>query len=221
MQFRNFSISKKAIVLPFFPVLAIIEQKEIVYMKILVTAFLPFGGLDANSSYEVVRRLPKNPHIYILYLPVNLHTAFQMVKHFIEAHQPDVIICTGQAAGRDKISIEIKAKNEIISPFQTDDEVTDEQDFVLIKDGEKVLFSSFPSVETLSYLLTHHIPVELSNDAGTYISNALFYQIQYYFPKIDCTFIHFPLYQTSKKDQPSLDLNLMVQGLQGIIDSLQ
>lgn len=190
-------------------------------MKILITAFLPFEKFNTNSSYEVVSRLPKSPYIYTLYLPVKLHTAFHMVKHFIEEYQPDIIICTGQAAGRDKISIEIKAKNEIFSPFQIDDEVNHEQSSILIKDGEKVIFSSFPSVEALSYLLTHHIPVELSNDAGTYICNALFYQIQYYFPTIDCTFIHFPLCQTTKYNLPTLDLSIMVQGLQGIINSLK
>lgn len=51
-------------------------------------------------------------------------------------------------------------------------------------------------------------------DAGAYICNALYYQVMYYYPKIPCIFIHFPL--------PTNDLSItqMREALEIIIKSL-
>ena len=61
-------------------------------MKILITAFEPFMGLNTNSSYEVVKGLKQKSNITKIFLPVKLHESFSILKKHIDEVNPDIII---------------------------------------------------------------------------------------------------------------------------------
>lgn len=122
----------------------------------------------------------------------------------------------GQAASRSKISIETKARNVLGRSIDESDEITSN---IIVEDGPTAYFSKFPTVEALSYLLHNDIPVELSNNAGEYICNALYYQVMHYYPDIETVFIHFPLYK-NQVDNKGIDLDILIKGLEKIIESL-
>ena len=185
-------------------------------MKILVTAFAAFDNRDTNVTTLILNELSNNIKefsIEKLYLPVALHSSFNIVKEHIDNHNPDIIILCGEAAKRSKISIEIKARNLVSRKLCDVDEV-DLNNQIIIENGEDIIYSSFPTVEALSHVISKNIPIELSTDAGGYICNALYYQVQYNFKDIPCVFIHFPL------PTDEFVLSKMIEGLSTIIESL-
>lgn len=52
-------------------------------MKLLITAFEPFMGLNTNSSYEVVKGLKQKSNITKIFLPVKLHESFSILKNIL------------------------------------------------------------------------------------------------------------------------------------------
>ena len=185
-------------------------------MKILVTAFAAFDNRDTNVTTLILNELSNNIKGYgikKLYLPVALHSSFNIVKEHIDKHNPDIIILCGEAAKRSKISIEIKARNSVTKKLCDEDEI-DLNNPVIVENGDNIIYSTFPTVEALSQVISKNIPVELSTDAGGYICNALYYQVQNNYKNIPCVFIHFPL------PSDELALSMMIEGLSTIIESL-
>lgn len=187
-------------------------------MKILVSAFEPFMNINTNSSYEIVKKINSQHELLKVYLPVHLTNSFKILQEKISEFNPDIIILCGQAASRNKISIETKAINLIGKSISNTDGITTENSQI-IPNANNAYYSSFPTVEALSSLLYEDIPVELSNDAGTYICNSLFYQAMHFYPNIESVFIHFPLYKNQINDL-GIELNVLIKGLETIINSL-
>ncbi|HAR0492030.1 pyroglutamyl-peptidase I family protein, partial [Faecalibacillus intestinalis] len=78
-------------------------------MKVLVTGFDPFGGDKVNPAYEAVKKMPdeiSGAEIIKVEVPTVFEKSSQVVKEAIQQHQPDVVICVGQAGGRSAVSFE-------------------------------------------------------------------------------------------------------------------
>ena len=83
-------------------------------MKILVTGFDPFGGEPTNPSWEAVRRLPDEvagAQVIKVQIPTVFERSKDDVRAAIVEHDPDVIVCVGQAGGRYSVSPERVAIN--------------------------------------------------------------------------------------------------------------
>ncbi len=83
-------------------------------MKILITGFDPFGGELVNPAYEAIKLLPDEiggAQIVKMEVPTVFGKAGEVLKAGIEMHQPDAVICVGQAGGRSGMSVEKVAIN--------------------------------------------------------------------------------------------------------------
>ncbi len=72
-------------------------------MKILLTAFEPFGGERVNAALEAMRRTPErigDREIVKLTVPTVFGKSTRTVVMAIRRHRPDAVLCLGQAAGR-------------------------------------------------------------------------------------------------------------------------
>ena len=81
-------------------------------MKILLTGFDPFGGETVNPAFEAVKLLPATiagAEIVKQEVPTEFNRAGEMLDAAIQANQPDVGICSGQAGGRSAITPEKEA----------------------------------------------------------------------------------------------------------------
>ncbi len=77
-------------------------------MKIVLTAFEPFGGRNVNKSMEVLEEMDS----YNRYLiPVSWAKAPYKVKEIIDNEKPDLLILTGEAGSYESLKIEIIARN--------------------------------------------------------------------------------------------------------------
>ena len=80
-------------------------------MKILMTAFEPFGNNQFNSTITALNNIDLE-NVTKLILPVTYPGAFQYLKSNLNI-KPDFIILLGMAASREIITIEERAINNL------------------------------------------------------------------------------------------------------------
>ena len=82
--------------------------------KLLITGFEPFGGETINPSWKAVKALPDEINGYELTkicLPVVFGEAAEHLIRTADELVPDVILCIGQAGGRNAVTPELVAIN--------------------------------------------------------------------------------------------------------------
>ncbi|ABR30625.1 pyrrolidone-carboxylate peptidase [Thermosipho melanesiensis] len=191
-------------------------------MKVLVTGFEPFNGETINPSFEAIKMLPdevEGAKIIKAKLPTVFRKSLCELEELISKENPDIVICVGQAAGRSKISIERVAIN-IDDAEINDNEGNKPKDEKIFVDGENAYFSNLPIKLMVKTIKEHNIPAEISNSAGTYVCNHVFYGLMYLidkkFKNLKGGFIHVPFSHNQvleKKNVPSMSLEDITNGL--------
>lgn len=198
-------------------------------MKILLTGFDPFGGESINPSWEVVRRISgkiKDAEIKGIQIPTVFQKSFEVLKKEIESFNPDIVICVGQAGGRQGITPERIAIN-VDDARIADNEDNQPIDFPIQKDGESAYFSTLPIKAMVDKMTSAGFPASVSNTAGTFVCNHIMYQVLYYASKnyssLKAGFIHVPFLPEQVKENnpyPSMKLEDMVQALTLCIETV-
>ena len=167
-------------------------------MKILITGFDPFGGETVNPAFEAIKLLPDTiagAEIIKLEIPTVFATSGPAVEAGILAHHPDVVINVGQAGGRSCVTPEQVAINlaEARIPDNAGGQPMDEP---LQADGETAYFTKLPVKAMVANIRAHGLPAQISYTAGTYVCNAVMYNVLYMtdkkYPNIRAGFIHVP-----------------------------
>ncbi len=198
--------------------------------KILITGFEPFGKDKINPALEAVKLIANKQlnggEICICQVPVVRFKSIDVVKQAIEQHKPYAVITVGQASGRTAITPERIAIN--IDDFRIPDnegiQVIDEP---IVADGPDAYFTTLPIKAMVKAMQNDGIAATVSNTAGTFVCNHLFYGIQHYLKdsNIRHGFIHIPLLPEQSLDgaQPTMTLEQIAKGLavsaQAIIDN--
>lgn len=197
-------------------------------MKILLTGFDPFGGEALNPAEEAVKRVASEingTEIIKLIIPTVRYKSLEKIEEAIEKHHPDVVVNIGQAGGRFAITPERVAIN--VDDFRIpDNEGNQPVDAPVKEDGAPAYFSTLPVKAIVSELNKAGIPGSLSNTAGTFVCNHVFYGVLYLlekkYPEVKAGFIHIP-YATSqvinKKDTPYMSLDEIVKGIEVALEA--
>lgn len=167
-------------------------------MKILVTGFAPFGGEKINPAYEAVKLLPSTiagTAIIKAELPTVFRKGAQVLQALINAHNPDAVLCIGQAGGRPVISVERVAIN-LQDARIADNEGNCPNDETISAQGKTAYFSNLPTKAIVQFLRENGVPAALSYTAGTYVCNDVLYHLLYWidtlYPQMRGGFIHVP-----------------------------
>lgn len=192
-------------------------------MKILITAFEPFGGEKVNSALEAMKLLPDKigeAQILKLELPTVFKKSIEKVWQHIDEYEPDIVISLGQAGGRACISIERVAIN-IDDTTMADNEGNMPVDQPIFKDGENAYFSNLPIKNMVEDIKKAGIPANISNTAGTYVCNHVMYGVLYKIHKekldIKAGFIHVPFIPeqvVNKPERASMSLENIVKAVE-------
>jgi pyroglutamyl-peptidase len=199
--------------------------------KLLLTGYEPFGGESINPSWEAVKTFANKKindiEIVVEEMPVEWN---QIEDEFIKAykkHNPDIIICVGQAGGRNAVALERVAVN-CANGKDNDGVIREEQ--AIKKDGKDAYLSTLPIVKMNDAVKEAKIPCYISNSAGLYLCNYVFYIARYFIETngldIPAGFIHIPYIpeQVAIKDRPqkysSMDLSLVIKALEEMIKVL-
>ena len=167
-------------------------------MKILMTAFDPFGGESVNASMELLRLLPDrigSAEIVKQILPTVFRQSAELVCDAMDALRPDGVICLGQAAGRDALTPERTAVN-VMDARICDNAGYRPVDEPIDPTGPAAYFSALPIRSMAEAMTAAGVPARISESAGTFVCNSVMYTLLRHrdvrqFP-IPCGFIHVP-----------------------------
>lgn len=198
-------------------------------MKILVTGFDPFGSDKINPAIEAVKKLPdtiKGAKIIKLEIPTVFNKSAQVVHQAIVKEQPDYVLNVGQAGGRSALTPERVAIN-INDGRIPDNDGYQPLDEPIQPDGDTAYFTQLPIKAMAKAIRAAGLPAIVSNTAGTYVCNHIFYQVQYMrtkeFPKLKAGFIHIPFLPEqviTRTNQPSMALADIVKGLTAALGAI-
>ena len=167
-------------------------------MKILLTAFDPFGGESINPAQEAVRLVPDTvagAQIIKLEVPTVFCKSIDVMLQKAREVHPNAILCIGQAGGRYDMTPERVAIN-INDARIADNEGNQPIDEPIYPDGAPAYFSSLPVKAMVEAIRSAGIPASLSNTAGTFVCNHLMYGVLYHIeremPGVRGGFMHVP-----------------------------
>lgn len=193
-------------------------------MKLLLTAFDPFGGEPVNPALEAVKLVADqigNVNVVKLEVPTVFRKSIATVAEAIEKEKPDVVLCIGQAGGRYDLTPERVAINLDDARIK-DNEGNQPIDTVIFEDGEPAYFTTLPIKAMVQSIRAAGIPASVSNTAGTFVCNHLMYGVLYTlakkYPGVRGGFMHVPFIPTQVVNRPtpapSLSMELIAKGIE-------
>ncbi len=191
-------------------------------MKVLLTAFDPFGGESINPAFEAVRLLPdtiEGATIVKLEVPTIFREALNVLDEALERERPDIAIAVGQAGGRFDVTPERVAIN-VDDARIADNAGNQPVDEPIYPDGLNAYFATLPIKAMVAAIREAGLPSSVSNSAGTFVCNHLMYGLLYAadkkYPGMRGGFIHVPFLPAqvvTKPNQPSMSLDNIVTAL--------
>lgn len=145
--------------------------------KLLITGFDPFGGADVNPSWQAVSRLPDQVGEYQLRkleIPTVFGRATQVVLEAAAQFEPDVILCVGQAGGRESVTPERIAVNIRDARIPDNGGNQPRGEFVA-PDGPAAYFATVPVEKMAQAIRDAGILATVSNSAGAFVCNDTLY----------------------------------------------
>lgn len=164
--------------------------------EILLTSFTTWlPEQNSNSSDDLLQEIIKSDYEFISLqllrlLPVDIELASCRVINQIQALRPAAIICCGMAERRSKLTVE-----------------------ALARCGESLLKSTVD----LSQLITDSSTIEISQDAGNFVCEGLYYSVLNYISEnqlnLPCLFVHVPRLHQANLAMMVADFQLILHRL--------
>lgn len=149
---------------------------------VLLIGFAPFGGETVNPSWQAVRALHgrrvAGHRIVARELPVEFGVSLKALRAAMRAQKPALVIAVGQAGGRGALSLERIAIN-VDDARIPDSAGRQPVDAAIVADGPAAYFSTLPIKAMRAAIAAAGIPVEVSQTAGTFVCNHVFYGLMH------------------------------------------
>ena len=190
---------------------------------VLLTGFDPFGGETINPSWEAVKTLDgeiiHGHRVVAVQLPTVFSRSRRALRAALARHAPVLVVCVGQAGGRSAISLERIAIN-VDDARIADNDGAQPIDAPVVRGAPAAYFSTLPIKAMRDALLAAGIPAEVSQTAGTFVCNHVFYALMHALSalprRVRGGFVHIPYLpeQAAKRPgAPSLPLDATVRAL--------
>lgn len=187
---------------------------------ILLTGFAPFAGDAVNPSWEAVRTLQgeliEGHRVITAKLPTEFERSLRILRKTLRETQPAVVIAVGLAGGGDGISLERVAIN-VVDARISDNAGAQPIDEPVVRGAAAAYFSTLPIKAALAALHDAGIEAHVSQTAGTYVCNHVFYGLMHATRRrqLRAGFVHVPYLpeQARHHKAPGMSLDQMVAGL--------
>jgi pyroglutamyl-peptidase len=193
--------------------------------RVLLTGFDPFGDdrlspEPMNPSWLAVRALHGKRvgghQLIAAELPCVFDASITELRRLLRIHKPALVICVGQAGGRSVVSLERVAIN--VNDARIPDNVDAQPiDTPVVANGPAAYFSTLPIKAMLQALQHADVPAEVSQTAGTFVCNHVFYGLMHVLAtqrglsKTRGGFIHVPFLPA--QGTPNLPLEVVISAL--------
>lgn len=199
-------------------------------MKLLLTAFDPFGGEPINPALEAVKQVADKigcVDVVKVEVPTVFGKSVATVAAAIEREKPDAVLCIGQAGGRFDMTPERVAINLDDARIK-DNEGNQPIDTPIFEDGAPAYFTTLPIKAMVAKIREAGVPASVSNTAGTFVCNHLMYGVLYtlakHYPGVKGGFMHVPFVTSQVVNRPaaapSLGLAEIVKGIEAGIAAI-
>jgi len=183
---------------------------------VLVTGFEPFGNYTVNPSQLIAEALNgstlNDAEIVGVVLPVDFNESMEITTDAIQHYHPDLVMSLGLNARSQAIRVEKIGVN--LKRYPKDDGTWSFPRRIDVS-GPFLRFSPLHTVNIVRKIREANISVQQSCFAGTYICNALFYQLLGYVSEQNSSrkvgFIHVPLLDS--QDPLGMPLQTMVDAV--------
>ncbi|WP_115789840.1 pyroglutamyl-peptidase I [Arthrobacter silvisoli] len=186
---------------------------------ILLSGFEPFDGDPTNPSWGAVQAArdilrAEGLKVEALELPCVFGESVQVLRREIARLRPALVIGAGLAGGRDRLSLERVAINcdDARIPDNAGNRPVDEE---VVPGGPAAYFSTLPVKAALRALQIAGLRAEVSQTAGTYVCNHVFYGLMHHLATDGRGsrggFIHVP--REAQAGTPGMSLQDMGEGI--------
>jgi pyroglutamyl-peptidase len=172
-----------------------VERDAIV--KLLVTAFGPFGGRNHNASSMALAGLKRRlPWLNTRILPVDSVVAPLRMSRALREVEPDAVLMLGEAGDSKSIRLETMAWNEL--DFRIPDTAGRQpQGLCIDSSAAQSIASTLPFDEIRACLLECGHACDVSSDPGRYLCNQILFHtlrvVGKHHAHAKAGFIHLPL----------------------------
>ena len=193
-------------------------------MNVLLTGFEPFDRETINPSWEAVRALDGwrlgGAVVHARRIPCVFGVAWGALDAAIDELQRQLVLAVGQAGGRSEFTPERVAIN--VDDGRIGDNAGHQPiDQPVVAGAPAAYFSTLPIKAMVRDLRAAGIPAAVSNSAGTFVCNHLFFGLMHRaatrpVPGMRAGFIHVPYLPEQAArlpGQPSMALATLVAGL--------
>jgi pyroglutamyl-peptidase len=199
-------------------------------LTVLVTGFEPFGGEPVNPSMQAVLALAADPPAGIdlrtAILPVSLRRTPPALTEALAQHRPDVVVATGEAGGRQEVTVERIGIN--VDDFRVADNDGDQPvDVPVIAGGPAAYFATVPVKAMVAAMREAGVPASVSNTAGAHMCNHTLYLLGHLaasaYPGLRAGFVHLPYLPEQvvrHPGQPSMATATVVSALKAAIAAI-
>ena len=165
---------------------------------LLLTGFQAFGGEQENPSWQAVSALHgtriAGHRVVARELPVAFGDALKALRVALRDTRPALAVCVGQAGGRAQISLERVAIN-VDDARIPDNAGKQPVDVPVVAGGPAAYFATLPIKAMRQALQEAGFPAEISQTAGTFVCNHVFYGLMHALRAqrhVRAGFIHLP-----------------------------
>ena len=189
---------------------------------ILLTGFEPFGGESVNPSWQVAQALDganiAGARVHALQLPCVFGAARAALDTALQRLRPTLVLALGQAGGREGFTVERVAIN--VDDGRIPDNAGQQPiDEAVVPGGPAAYFASLPIKAMVAALQQAGWPAAVSQTAGTYVCNHVFYGLMHSLRRrrsVRAGFMHLPWLPeqaAAQAGQPSLPLAVQTAGV--------
>ncbi len=189
-------------------------MKRAAQPTLLLTGFDPFDGAKSNPSWDAASALDGcvigGHRIAARRLPTEFEASLRALRAAIRETGPSLVVCTGLAGGRKELSLERVAIN--VDDARIADNIGAQPvDARIAARGPAAYFTTLPIKAMLAALEKQGIPAHVSQTAGTFVCNHVFYGLMHALrrtPGVRGGFIHVP-----RAGRGGMPLDQIVEGL--------
>ncbi len=192
---------------------------------VLVTGFEPFGGESINPSALAASalhgRVIAGHEVRAAVLPCVFGRSIEALRRELRRASPSLVVCVGQASGRAAIGVERVAIN-VDDARIPDNAGASPIDAPIAMRGPVAYWSTLPIKAIVAALLERDIPAEVSQTAGTFVCNHVFYGLMRSLERrrgVRGGFVHVPSLPEQARGGPSLPLERTVLALEIAIET--
>lgn len=189
-------------------------------ISVVLSGFDPYPDLAVNPCKEVPQALAGEHviddaavEVTPVVLPVSFELAWPILERTLKEVTPDIVIATGFKHSTRGIAMERCAVNHVDSRRADALNVVPERG-PIDPEGPAAFWTRLPLRAILGQFATHGIAATLSSDAGTFVCNALFYDLLKWASdqrKVLAGFVSFPVVVESDTNHHGLTMDRQIK----------